>query len=136
MRQTNNKGRFQMQNIMLNFHLVTVVLALLFLLSATLIANKKPAWLDNSLMIKLPMLNNGLVLLSAVFLFFIFEQYPFVNDWVTAKLVALILFIALAAILMRKKISGKPGMIIAGVAVACWLYLYAVGRTMNPWIFF
>ncbi|WP_158527253.1 SirB2 family protein [Pelagibaculum spongiae] len=121
---------------MLSFHLVTVVLALFFLLSATLIANKKPAWLDNSLMIKLPMLNNGLVLLSAIFLFFIFKQYPFVNDWVTAKLIALILFIALAAILMRKKISGKPGMIVAGCAVACWLYLYAVGKTMNPWVFF
>jgi uncharacterized membrane protein SirB2 len=49
-----------------------------------------------------PHLIDTILLLSAISLTLILEQYPFINSWLTAKLCALIMYIILGSIALKR----------------------------------
>ena len=72
------------------------------------------------------------LLASAIALALLSRQYPFATPWLTAKVIALVLYIALGMIALR---HGKT----RGVRITAWIaaqavfgYIVAVALTRNP----
>jgi uncharacterized membrane protein SirB2 len=72
------------------------------------------------------------LLASAIALALLSRQYPFVTPWLTAKVIALVLYIALGMIALK---HGKT----RGVRITAWIaaqavfgYIVAVALTRNP----
>ena len=83
----------------------------------------------------LPHIIDTALLLSAVILALRSRQYPGVEAWLTAKVVALLLYIALGLVAFRLG-RTRPTRTLAWLG-ALWVFLYivAVARTRNAWPF-
>lgn len=82
-----------------------------------------------------PHVIDTLLLVTALTLAIISAQYPFVQAWITAKLLALILYIVLGTIALKR---GKTRAIRVTALVAALLifaYIGAVAFTKNPLLF-
>jgi uncharacterized membrane protein SirB2 len=78
----------------------------------------------------LPHINDSLLLVAAIMLTVLLGQYPFVADWLTAKVLGLFTYILLGAYALRP--GGCPGMRItaglAAVAVFGWIVSVALSK--------
>jgi uncharacterized membrane protein SirB2 len=79
-----------------------------------------------------PHVVDTLLLASAIVLAFSIEQYPFVDAWLTAKVIGLLLYIALGSIALKYGRSRK-------IRIAAWLaaqtvffYIVLVAISHNP----
>lgn len=82
-----------------------------------------------------PHLIDTLLLLSAMVLVVITHQYPFVDSWLTAKVIGLLLYIALGFAALHGK-PGKAASIIAWLgaqAIFAYIVLVAITRSPYPW---
>jgi uncharacterized membrane protein SirB2 len=59
-------------------------------------------------------------------------QYPFVHGWLTAKVLALVAYIVLGHVAVRRARSHAGRLAALGGALAALLYLYAVAFTRSP----
>lgn len=82
-----------------------------------------------------PHVNDTVLLLSAIVLVVMSRQYPFVQGWLTAKVIGLVVYIGLGVVALR---AGKS----KGVRIAAFFaalltiaYVYSVARAHNPWPF-
>lgn len=84
-----------------------------------------------------PHVIDTVLLASAIALAIQVQQYPFVHHWLTAKVIALLAYIVLGTIALRRG-RTKP------IKIAAWLlallvfaYIVAVARTRSPtlWLF-
>ncbi|MCX7150523.1 MAG: SirB2 family protein [Rhodocyclales bacterium] len=95
-------------------HVVSVVLSVTgFFLRGLLIIRASP--LMNARWIKvLPHINDTILLIAALSLAVMSEQYPFVVGWVTAKVLGVIAYIILGSLALRAG-STRP------MRIVCWL---------------
>lgn len=76
----------------------------------------------------LPHVIDSVLLGSAILLTLILSQYPFVNGWLTAKLLALLLYIALGTVALKR---GRSRRVRATAFVAALLtFGYIVGAAL------
>lgn len=79
-----------------------------------------------------PHIVDSFLLLAGLALAFTIRQYPFVHGWLTAKLLALILYIVLGHVAVRRA-RTKRARIAAWLAALCVvLYIYGVAITHSP----
>lgn len=83
----------------------------------------------------LPHINDTLLFSSGLALAILLGQYPFVDGWLTAKFLALLVYISLGTIAIKR---GKT----RGQRIAAWIaallvfaYMVAVARAHAPWPF-
>ena len=95
-------------------HIITALLSIsgfllrgLWMLQESPMLQRRPAKI-------LPHVNDTLLLGSALVLMFMSAQYPFVLDWLTAKVLALLVYILLGMVALR---WGRT----RGVKLAAWL---------------
>ena len=83
-----------------------------------------------------PHINDTVLLGAGVWLAFMLRQVPGVSDWLTAKLIALVIYIALGTIALKR--GRTPGARTAAwfAALVVFGYIVAVALTKNPlpWI--
>ncbi len=80
-----------------------------------------------------PHVIDSALLVSAIALAVIIQQYPFVHAWLTAKVVALLLYIGMGMIAIRHG-RQKPLRVAAWlIALLLFAYIVAVARRHNPW---
>ena len=82
----------------------------------------------------IPHLIDSVLLLSGITLVVTIHQYPFVNHWLTAKLLALLLYIILGHVALKR---GKTKMLrltawISALGVFAYIVTVALKRTVNP----
>ena len=78
-----------------------------------------------------PHVVDTVLLLSAVWLAWALGVAPFVHDWVTAKVLALLAYVGLGVLALRGRTSTVRGAaLVAALAVAA--YIVAVARTHDP----
>lgn len=84
----------------------------------------------------LPHVNDTLLLVAAIALSVLSEQYPLVAPWLTAKIFGLIAYIILGSVALK---AGRT----RAVRLAAWLlalvvfaYVVSVALSKNPWGFF
>jgi uncharacterized membrane protein SirB2 len=118
-----------------NLHLATIVLSLaLFILRGAWMMAGSPMLQARWVRI-VPHLIDTLLLASGIGLAVLIQQYPLVHGWLTAKLLALLLYIVLGTIALKR---GKT----RGQRIAAWIaallvfgYMVAVAMAHDPFPF-
>ena len=79
-----------------------------------------------------PHVVDTLLLASAVALAWQSGQYPFAQSWLTAKLLALLAYIVLGTIALKRGRTRTVRSVAFVLALATVLYLFSVGLTRHP----
>ncbi|MGA7180580.1 MAG: SirB2 family protein [Thiobacillaceae bacterium] len=80
----------------------------------------------------LPHVNDAILLASGIGLAVLMGQYPLVNSWLTAKLLALIAYIVLGTIALKRGKTRSIRTTAFLMALAVFAYLIGVALTHNP----
>jgi len=94
-------------------------------------------WQGNSLLqarwVKIsPHIIDSLLLLSAIGLMFIVDQYPFINDWLTVKLFALVVYIVAGTIALKRGKTLAIRTIAGAFSIVTVLYMMTVALSRHP----
>lgn len=83
-----------------------------------------------------PHVNDTILLVAAIFLTFGISQYPFTHDWLTAKLIALLLYIVFGMFALKRAKETKNKVIFFVLALLTFGYIVGVAltRTANWFI--
>lgn len=82
---------------------------------------------------RLSMLIDSVLLASALALVAILHAYPFAQAWLTAKVLLLVVYIALGTLALNR---GRTRAVKVGcffAALAVYLLIISIARTRNPW---
>lgn len=79
-----------------------------------------------------PHVVDTLLLASAIALAWMSGQYPFSQDWLTAKVLALLAYIALGTLALKRGRSKAVRAACFALALAVVLYIVSVALTRNP----
>jgi uncharacterized membrane protein SirB2 len=79
-----------------------------------------------------PHVVDSLLLLAGIGLALIIRQYPFVDAWLTAKLLALIAYLAAGHVAVRRARSVRGKLTAWLIALALVLYIFEVAITRSP----
>ena len=88
--------------------------------------------LGNRLLRVAPHVNDTLLLASAIWMAVASRQYPFVEGWLTAKLVALIVYIGLGTVALSRGRARRARAIAWLLALAVFAYIVSVALTRDP----
>jgi uncharacterized membrane protein SirB2 len=79
-----------------------------------------------------PHVNDTLLLAAGIALALATGQYPFADDWLTAKLMALVLYVVLGAMALRPVL--RPALRVASglAALTVFAYMVSVAITKSP----
>jgi len=118
--------------LMKSIHMITLTITITgFVLRGVWMMRSSPL-LQVKLVKILPHVNDTVLLVSAVWAGALIGQYPFVNAWLTAKILGAVAYIALGFVAltygrtMRIRIFAFVG------ALLCFAYVIAVAATKNP----
>lgn len=82
-----------------------------------------------------PHVADTLLIVSAIALTFSIHQYPFVDAWLTAKVIALLLYIGLGFVALRYGQSKTIRLSAWIIAQLVFTYIMLVAINHNPWPF-
>ena len=88
--------------------------------------------LGNRLLRVAPHVNDTLLLASAIWMAVASRQYPFVEGWLTAKLVALIVYIGLVPVARARGRTRRARAIAGLLALAVFAYIVRGALTRDP----
>jgi uncharacterized membrane protein SirB2 len=105
-----------------------------FFVRGMLMLNESP-WLQRRFVRIAPHVVDTLLLASAVWLAWFLGQIPFVHGWITAKVAALLAYIVLGTVaLKRGRTKGiRAGAFAAALASAGYIVWVALTRDPSPW---
>jgi uncharacterized membrane protein SirB2 len=81
---------------------------------------------------RLPPVVDTVLLASAIVLAISIHQYPFVDAWLTAKVVALFFYIGLGMLALTYGRTRRIQIVSWVAAQLCFIYIAAVALTKNP----
>jgi uncharacterized membrane protein SirB2 len=119
-----------------HLHLVTIVVTLaLFLLRGVWMMMDSPRLQARWARI-VPHINDTLLLASGIALAVLMQQYPLVHGWLTAKLFALIAYIVLGTLALKRGKTKAQRVTAWIAALLVFGYMLAVARAHDPLPFF
>lgn len=119
-----------------NIHVGSVVLSFsLFFLRGLWMAADSPL-LQRRWVKIVPHIIDTVLLASAILLTLIIQQYPLANDWLTAKVVGLLVYIGLGMVALRRGKTKKARVIAWFSALFTFGYIVAVALSRDPLPFF
>ena len=72
------------------------------------------------------------LLTAALMLVTILHQYPFVQAWLTVKVVLLVVYIVLGSLALKRAHTRRAQVACFFAAVSVYLFIASVARTHNP----
>lgn len=81
-----------------------------------------------------PHVIDTLLLACAIALMVITAQYPFVQGWVTAKLLGLIVYIGVGTMAIKRGKTPQTRLAFSIIAVVVFVYIGAVAMTKSPFL--
>jgi uncharacterized membrane protein SirB2 len=122
-------------SLLKHVHLTTIAITLtLFLLRGAWMMADSPRLQARWVRI-VPHVNDTLLLISGLGLAIMLGQYPLVNGWLTAKLFALILYIVLGTIALKRGRTKRTRIVAWIAALLVFGYIVAVAVTHDPFPF-
>ena len=113
-------------------HISCVVISIsLFLVRGSLQLRALP-WRQWRVLRVAPHLMDTVLLSSALWLAWRIGQYPFVNGWLTAKVLALLAYILLGMRALSRKTPWSQRLPFFGAALLCAMYIVGVALTHSP----
>jgi uncharacterized membrane protein SirB2 len=83
-----------------------------------------------------PHVVDTILLASAIYLAVTIQQYPGVNQWLTAKVVGLVVYVVLGSIGLKRGRNKQVRVVAWLAALATFAYIVGVALTRNVTIFF
>lgn len=80
----------------------------------------------------LPHVIDTVLLVSALILAWMAAQYPFVVGWVTAKVIGLLVYIALGTVALKRGRTPRTRMLAFLAAVVTYAWIVSVALSKNP----
>lgn len=80
----------------------------------------------------MPHVIDTVLLSSAIGLVIVVQQYPFVHDWLTAKLFALIVYIVFGSIALKYGATRRIRITAFAAALAVFAYIVSVALSHHP----
>ncbi|MGB1236570.1 MAG: SirB2 family protein [Pseudomonadales bacterium] len=116
-------------------HLTLIAISVLFLLVRIIARCAGASWLDKKWARVSPHIIDTFLLLSAFYLMSLLQQYPFVNTWLTAKVIALLGYIGFATLALKGQKPLVLRLVFAALSLSCIGYMGAVAVSKSA-IFF
>ncbi len=82
-----------------------------------------------------PHINDTLLLSCAIYMMIISHQYPFVDSWLTAKFIALLVYIVTGTIAIKRGKTAGVRLLFSLLSVATFGYILSVALTRTPWVY-
>jgi uncharacterized membrane protein SirB2 len=89
-------------------------------------------WLQARVTRILPHVVDSLLLISAILLTLRIQQYPLIHGWLTAKVAALLVYIVLGNIALKRGRTRRARMVAALAAMSVFGYIVAVALAHSP----
>ena len=113
-------------------HVSCVVISIsLFLVRGTLQLQSRP-WRDWRVLRRAPHIVDTVLLSSALWLAWRIGQYPLVDSWLTAKVLALLAYIFLGRLALGKKTPASQRPVFFAAALLSVSYIVGVALTHSP----
>jgi uncharacterized membrane protein SirB2 len=107
------------------------VTACVFVLRGAWMLRESPL-LHHPLTRVLPHVNDALLLAAGIGMAVMLRQYPLLDGWLTAKLVALLVYIALGTVALKRGRTRRARAVAFAGALLTLAYLVAVALTRSP----
>jgi uncharacterized membrane protein SirB2 len=118
-----------------HLHVLCVVLSAVgFFLRGVLVWRDSPV-LQHRLLRVIPHVNDALLLAAALTLAGMSGQYPFFENWLTAKVFGLIGYIILGSLALKAGRGKSVRLTCWGLALLVYGYVVSVAMTRDPWGF-
>ncbi len=121
-----------MYAIIKNIHVLAVLISIAGFILRGVWMMRESGLLDRKPVRVLPHIVDTVLLVTAIWLTVLIGQYPFSTSWLTAKLVALIVYIALGMIAIRRGKTRRQRIVAFGLALLTAAYILLVAVTRNP----
>lgn len=79
-----------------------------------------------------PHINDTLLLICAIVLCFLINQYPLQQDWLTVKVVALVVYIGLGVVALKRGKTKAVRVVAFFAALLVFVFTMSVARLHNP----
>jgi uncharacterized membrane protein SirB2 len=89
-------------------------------------------WRRSRILLYLPHLVDTVLLTSALLLTTILHQYPFAHGWLTAKVIALVVYVVLGSYALKRARTRAARAVFLGLALLTFLYIVSVARAHHP----
>lgn len=123
-----------MYTIVKNAHITFAVISISLFILRTFWSVTESVKLQQQWAKIVPHINDTLLLGCAVYLMITTGQYPFADQWLTAKVLALLVYIATGTIAIKRGKRAGMRLLFSLLAVATFSYIVAVAVTRTPWI--
>ncbi len=115
-------------------HLTAVALTLILFVLRSVLAFRGSPLLHHPVIRWLPHVNDTVLFGGALGTAAVLGQYPFVNDWLTAKVLALVLYIALGHVTLWRSRTPTQRALWMTASLAVFGYIVLVARCHDPWV--
>ena len=113
-------------------HVICAVLSIAGFALRGALMMRNSALLQSKLTRVAPHVIDTLLLGSAIALAWLSAQYPFAQGWLTAKLLALVAYILLGTVALKRGRTMAVRTVAFWLALLAVLYIFAVALTRNP----
>ncbi|MAT64327.1 MAG: regulator SirB [Gammaproteobacteria bacterium] len=93
----------------------------------------REAWLGLRPVKVLPHINDTLLLVSGIALAVLSRQYPLAQDWLTAKLIALVVYILLGMLALKPRFAKPVRLGFGALALLVFAYIVSVALARQAW---
>lgn len=118
-----------------NLHLATIAVTLALFVLRGVWMMRESSRLEARWVRIVPHINDTLLLASGIGLAMLIGQYPLVHGWLTAKFFALIAYIVLGTIALKRGRTRGERIAAWIAALAVFAYMLAVAHAHIPWPF-
>lgn len=120
---------------MKHLHMTLAIISILgFMVRGPLAINQHKLMQQKWLRI-LPHVIDTLLIISAVYLAWTLSAHPFNSPWIAAKIIALVIYIVLGAMVIKRRGSLTRQWFSYGLAILIFGYIVSVAFSKNPWPF-
>ena len=117
-------------------HIVCVVLSGTGFIVRGIGMIKESEWLDKKWVKIVPHIIDTALLISAIILAVQIEQYPVTHDWLTAKVIGLLVYIGLGMVALRRGKTRQTRIIAGCLALLVFAYIVGVAVSRKAFIWF
>jgi len=118
-------------NLVKHMHMGMAYLSITFFIFRSILSVRESALLQHKLIKILPHIIDTFLLLFAGHLMMTIQQYPFADGWLTAKLFALIAYIVVGTIAIKRGKTATIRLWASVAAVVIFTYIYGVAKSHN-----
>lgn len=114
-------------------HISTVIISIILFNMRVYGYVRRASWSQSQALRILPHINDNVLLFSALAMSFQIQQYPFVHDWLSVKVIFLLLYIVFGILFMHRVRNHSRGWWLYILALFCFGFIVSVAITHNPW---